>query len=50
MRDQPRPDALNGGRAGGNKEAFSAELYAIYQAVKAFEGRKEGGQRCTIKP
>ena len=39
-----------GGRShlGKNKEAFDAELCALYQAAKTFEGREEEEQQYTI--
>lgn len=33
---------------GTNKEVFDAEVFAIYQALIAIVGRKEGGQQHTI--
>ena len=35
-------------RLGSNKEAFDAETFAIYQALRAFDQRQESGRRYTI--
>ena len=33
---------------GDNKEVFDAEVYAIYQALKVFEERRQAGKKYTI--
>lgn len=33
---------------GNNKEAFDAEVYAIYHALRALDRRQESGRQCTI--
>ena len=32
----------------GDKEVFDAEVFAIYQALRAFEGRQQSGRKFTI--
>ena len=33
---------------GDNKEVFDVEVYAIYQALKTFEGRRQSGKTYTV--
>ena len=44
------PSGLSGSRyhLGNNKEAFDAEVYAIYQAPRILDQRQESGHRYTV--